>query len=317
MLFKRKNKNRYFRNFGIIDRLKILIRRKLMSTRKFLIVVDTTYSPVRTQFPSAIIDVQIITATDEQHARQLFLRSIPQNLANQLQHNLYVLDLESIIHEMDVVEQKGGTPAFKFVLPGNRRPPRSLGIEHKVITNLGNQTVTQENDSQTVDRRNPVPAPQPEAPTGQEVIAHANKSVRSAEFQKKEYETRLTSDVLNEKQVDIINKMGARQRMEGSDEAVNGQVNTTTGMNRNLRPQVQESSINESVSPQQAELLKKLGADYGTEIVHDPELQQELNEVNPSLVSDPSLAELPLTEVPLSYDDIQALASEENVGEDK
>lgn len=286
-----------------------------MGTRKFMVVVDTTYSPVPTQFPKAIIDIQVLSATDEQHARQLFLRSIPENLANQLQHNLYIFDMEQMFHDMDVVEEKGGSPAFKFVLPGNRRHPRSTSIEQRVTTNLGNQTVTQPNDSQTVDQRNPQPAPRAEAPAGNEVISQANKSVRSSEFQQKEYESRSTPEVLNEEQASIISRMGASQRIEGSDEAVNGQVNTSTGMNASLRGQSQEATVGDEVSPEQAALLAKLGADYGTEIVQDPELQAEIAEVNPAML-DNSLAEVP-TEAPLTDEQIAALETDDGLGENE
>lgn len=288
-----------------------------MGTRKYLLVVDTTYSPVQTQFPSAIIDVQILSATDEQHARQLFLRSIPERLAQQLQHNLYIFDLEVITHDMDVVEQKGGSPAFKFVLPNNRRPPKSMGLENRVSQSLGNETITQENDSQTVDNRNPQPPPQPIQPAQNEVISQANKSIRSSEFQEKEYEARTTNDNFSSEQQEIINKMGAGQKMEGSDEAVNGQVNTATGMNNSLRQQPVEPQVPNTVNPDQAKLLDALGVNGGPEVVDDPELKQELMEsghVEPQAVEDPSLAEVP-NEQPLSDEEIARLQQEESIEE--
>ncbi|MFW6130262.1 MAG: hypothetical protein ACOC56_03685 [Atribacterota bacterium] len=288
-----------------------------METRKYLLVVDTTYSPIQTQFPKAIIDVQIISATDEQHARQLFLRSIPERLAQQLQPNLYIFDLEVLFHDMDVAEQNGATPRFRFVLPNNNRPPKSMGIENRVSQSLGNETITQENDSQSVDNRNPQPPPKPEPPQRNEVISQANKSVRSAEFQENEYTPRTTSDKFSSEQMEVIQRMGAGQKLEGSDEAVNGQVNTATGMNNSLRQQPVESVVPDTINADQAKILNALGANQGTEIVDDPELRQELVEsghVEPKAVEDPTLAEVP-NERPLTDEEIAQLQNEENIEE--
>jgi hypothetical protein len=279
-----------------------------MGNRKYLVIVDTTYSPVPTQFPKAIIDVQIVSATDEQHARQIFLRGINQNLANQLQHNLYVLDLEMLTHDMDVVEQRGGTPVFKFVLPGNRRPPRSLSLEQRVIVQSGNQTLTQPNDSHTVDQRSQMAPPPVEPPTANEVITQANKSLRSSQFQQKEYEARTTTSVLTEEQRRLISKLGADQRTEGANEAVVSKVNASAGINATLTPQHVDTYISNNVSPEQAAILAKLGASLNTQIVHDPDLIAEIQETS-QVPIDPSLTELP-GEQPLTAEQIAALQAE-------
>lgn len=303
--FNRKS-NKKFREFGIIDKFKIFIRRKMMGTTKFLIVVDTTYSRVRTSFPPAIIDVQIVSATDEQHARQLFLRSIPRNLVGQLQDNLYVFNLNALLNDMDTFEKSGGVPVFKFVLPGNRRPPKSNNVANQVTTTLGNETITQENDSSTVDHRVPEEPPKAEPPAGREVIAQANKSVRSAEFQEREYVSRTTPNTLSEEQESIVKRLGADRSTQGAGEEVNSQVNATTGIDQSLRPREDQQLTSNEINEDQAAILSKIGAlGSGPEIItNESELIDEIPVVEKPL--DESLTEVP-DEAPLTEEDIKRL----------
>lgn len=279
-----------------------------MGTTKFLLVVDTTYTRVPTSFPRAIIDVQIISAVDEHHARQLFLRSIPRNLVGQLQNNLWVFNLDQLLVDMDEFEKNGGSPVFKFVLPGNKRHPQTNNLAQQVTTTLGNETITQPNDSSTVDRRFPDVPRSPAPPAGSEVITQANKSIRSAEFQTKDYVSRTTSDVLTEDQERIIQKLGANRKTQGAGEEVNSRVNAATGLDQSLAPQVNQPLVSDQLDETQAAILSKVGAlGSGPEIVTR---ESEIIDESPAAISlDESLTEVP-NEAPLTEEDIKRLEEE-------
>lgn len=286
-----------------------------MGMTKYLIVVDTTHSQIPSQLPRTILDVQILAAVDEAHARLTFLNSISPALRPQLQSNLYVFNLDKMVVDMDDMISKGGTPAFRFVLPGNRRPPKTetttLPQPQKKVavekTTLGNQTITQPQDSRTVDTRKAEPPPAVADPDKNEVIIQANKSLRSSQFQEKEYEARSTPDALTESQNRIISSLGASRRLAGSDEATNPRVNASTGVDHSLNSPSKTLSAPANISPEQAKILASLGAlGSGPEVIMEP-IDEDPSQIR--LTEDRSLLELP-HDSPLSDEEIAKLQSE-------
>lgn len=312
MLWKKTQKKK--NKAGIIKRIKHWLRRKFMETKKYLIIIDTIGDRVaQTAFNGAkILDVQILDGIDPEDVRQKFLSTLQVREARALYDSVFIYDLNEIAMGMDTVKQNGGDPAFRFVRPGNTRPPKMPNLAQQVQTNLGNQTLTRANDSQTVDHRQPDPAPQPVPRTKEEIVGNAVKSPRSQEFQTMDYQAKTTTNQLSPEQQRLVETMGANPMGDGANEGVNLRVNAATGHDHTLSPQHHNMVAPNQLNQDQQSILQSVGVETDMNIVQDPELQQEMMEaghIPPEAMIDPSLAQLPSEEGVL---DDAAIAELEN-----
>jgi hypothetical protein len=274
-----------YRHFGIIDRIKLFIRKKLMSKKNYLVQVDTTESTTRNGLPPGILNSFIVRALDPFHAKQIVLRIYNRRVAEQIQTSLYVYELEDIMKNLATIDEQNGVPLFSFMPLQGGRPPRQADV---TTSSLGNNTIAPN---------------QPEPPIQQQPpVVRGSQSPRSQEFNNVDNGRPTTTNRLTPEQDDLVRRLGARPTPTGSDERVNTRVNAATGLTRN-------QSV---VDAEQSEILARLGVNPNASEVVDPELEREIQQAKGLSIEDTSLQEI--NEAPLDEASLKALENELDKG---
>lgn len=258
-----------------------------MNKQTFLAVIDTTEERRPITVPKGIINTYIVKAVDENHARQIILRTMIPQIANQLVNHVYVYPIQPILDSIDYADESGKTlPMYSFMPLNGTRPPKVLLLpdmrKQDQSISESNQKEPIKETQQTVIHKSTVIPP---------VVQPRNvRQVRSVDFQRPEYENPpTTSNTLTPEQAQIIHSMGALPLANGADEGANPRINSSIGRNANLsRPQVTKGPT-DSLTPEQAALLRSVGVNetqpilveekvvYSTEgqlVEPDPELSQ-------------------------------------------
>ena len=317
-----ENNRIYFRNFGIIDRIKLWVRSKLMQTQFFFVVIDTVESVIVRSLPKGIMNTYIVKAVDENHASQIILRTMPPQIANQLIHSLYVYNLDDIMYNIDLAAESGRSlPMYSFMPLNGARPPRSLNLQKRptdkkseveetntmVDNNIENANVPNEESKQEVLTETQAIPPQPKPVVNNPINPNNKRDVRSASFRQNDYEPQgKIDDTLNEEQAQIIASLGVHPQRNGADEGVNNRINGATGKNLNYTRTQGDMGPTNNLSPEQLELLKSVGADTmpGTTVTEEPGLYDDvdespawepdeaINQIDGEIISEEKIAEI-------------------------
>ncbi len=302
------NKLVYFRKFGIIDRLKIWIRGKFMDKKLYMVVLDTTESTTRRTVGMGILNTYIVYAMDEMHARQIVLHIFTRPVAEQVRSSLYVYDLSAMQPVLAEIDGKGGLPYFSFMPSNGMRPPKQSDVPN-VSTSSGNKTLEQSIVSQ--QREVPInkqPTVIPNSDPLQKIpVGRMTNGSRSREFHEGDDQRPLVSDDLSPEKSAIINRLGIVKNNEGSDEGVNNRINSSTGFNNNLTQQRSLPPTQNSMVPDKAQILAKMGIGTPQEVPNQ-EFDADVMEVKTTFI-DPSLSEITDNKV-LSEEDIKRMQSE-------
>lgn len=264
---------------GIIDRLKIWIRSKLMEKKNYLVVVDTTDAPTRVTLPKGILNTYIIRATDPMAAKKILMGMFPRGLADQLRTALYVYELESLLQALANEDELGRLPLFSFNPLTGGRPARQTDVQ---LMSIGSQTLAP-NTSAPATAPEPVLVSKPQQQVQQQPVMPktVTRGSRTQEFQQGPENLPATSNRLTAEQADLVKRLGAVPTPAGSNEAVNPRINAATGVN----------SIPGNIAPDQAEILARLRVQLPQPEV-DPALQREIAEVGGAALIDEDLTRI-------------------------
>jgi hypothetical protein len=278
-----KNDRIYFRNFGIIERIKIWLRSKMMEPRFFFVVIDTTDSTTVRSLPRGIMNTYIIKALDENHARQIILRTMNPQVANQIQHSLYVYDLDMLMYNIDIAWQtKRALPLYSFMPMNGGRPARNISLPRRPIDMTPNEVtdVSSMVEAPTAQEQQPqqpakplnesaqaqapvqqTPPAQPRPVQRQPINPNDARAVRTAAFQQNDYTPQgQVDDTLTSEQAQIVSALGAHPTRHGADEGANPRVNAATGQNLNQTRAIGPEGPTNQLSAEQLELIQKVGA---------------------------------------------------------
>lgn len=246
-----------------------------MEPQFFLVVIDTVESTTVRNLPKGIVNTYVVQAMDENHARQMVLRTMAPQIANQLIHSLYVYDLDAIMYNVEIAGQTGRSlPMFSFMPLNGARPPRALNLPTRPrdMTPEGVTDVTSTVSSPAeLPQPDPVPMnesvapqvpPQPHTVGRAPVNPHNKRDVRSAAFQQHDYQPQgQVNETLSEEQAQIVASLGVYPQRNGANEGVNNRINGAVGQNLNQSRVAGPGGPTNNLSPEQLALIQQVGAD--------------------------------------------------------
>lgn len=278
-----------------------------MNKQTFLAVIDTTEERRPINVPKGIINTYLVKAVDENHARQIILRTMIPQIANQLVNHVYVYPIQPILDSIDYADETGKTlPMFSFMPLNGTRPPKVL-----LLPDMRKQDQSAEKTE--ADPQEPTKEPQPATVVPKRtvippVVQPKNvRQVRSVDFQRPDYQNPpTTSNTLTPEQAQIIHSMGALPLANGSDEGANPRINSSIGRNANLsRPQVSRGP-SDSLTPEQAALLRSVGVNETQPILVEEKVAYPRDGGSPLVEPDPELAAIPKDAGGVDLDALQA-----------
>lgn len=230
-----------------------------MDKQIFMVVIDTTEERGQITLPKGIINTYLIKAVDENHAKQIILRTMIPQVARQLVNSLYVYPVQPLIDRINLADESSKTlPMFSFMPLNGARPP-------KVLMFQDDPAPKNQEEQPPVENKNPI-AKNQTVVTKRTVVPPTIqpkniRQVRSAGFQQPDYiEPPTTSNSLTPEQADIIKSLGVNPLQPGENEGANPRINSSVGKNLNLTRQVPTPSPINDLTPEQAAILKSVGA---------------------------------------------------------
>jgi hypothetical protein len=298
------------KKFGIIDKLKIWVRSKIMTKQLYIVQLDTTDTNVRlVSVKKGLLNTYTVLATDEFDARQVVLRIYKKDVQDQIRGSMYVYPASEIQSNLERIDTAGGLPFWSFLPLDGQRPPKQNDGTSNVSTNSGNKTLDPSiAPTPQPQQQRPRPQQQPQRPQqpNRVDVGRVTKGSRNSEFHEGDESRPSTPDNLSPDKAKLIRQLGVNKSSDVQDEGVNNRINSSTGVNQNLTRTRQAETTPNTMKPNQAQLLSKLGiAAPQNELdpIYDADVAQPAEAFN-----DPSLSEI--DNKVLSEADLKRMASE-------
>ena len=280
-----------------------------MEPRFFYVIIDTTHSATARNMARGILNTYIIKAYDENHAKQMVLRTMAPNIAMVVDSSVFVYDLDDIMYNIDLVfGNKNVLPMFSFIPMNGTRPQKVLNIkkrpveanESTVVVPDEEKIITQEKQPKVEVETKPKPHPQSKTVVPPKPPRNP-REVRSNSFRQNDYEPMgQVDDKVDSEKASILAALGVHKSVDGSDEGHNPRINASTGRNLDQSIVRPTQGPKNSLTKEQLELLNSIGADTGGSEVTDEPVNEDaawvpdddLNQIDGEVLTDDRLIEI-------------------------
>jgi hypothetical protein len=280
----------YFRNFGIIEKIKHFFRRKIMPTQPYYVNIFDARQ-------KRIMNSYLVEATDETHAMQIILRTFPSQYAQVIANSIYVYPINDILPVLKQASIQSNTlPILSFIPLNGTMPVKKLNLPKvsetksvEVPVTTQNEIPKKTNEQIITESTIPVqPVVEKKVVVSKPTAMNPNHA-RSLSF-REEHKSPTQNNNVSEEQRQILSSLGI-SRNENMDEGTNLLVNTATGKNLNLNNRRETGGPSDTLTQEQYELLKKTGAHLTETVMVEESDQSDI--AKKYMLPDAELMEIP------------------------